>query len=92
MKIPPEFPELCVWFNPAILDAFPEVEDEFAFALSQVNVQQQQVIKEFVLDVLENVHDSEDLNRIWRAANSNCLFESDDDLRAFMSEIVRRIG
>ncbi len=92
MKIPPEFPELCVWFNPAILDAFPEVTDRFAFALGNITDQQQQVIKAFILDVLENVHDSEELNRIWRAADSNILFSNDDGIRDFLAEIVRRIG
>ncbi|WP_271893216.1 hypothetical protein [Candidatus Phyllobacterium onerii] len=91
MKIPPEFPEMCVWFNPSILAAFPEVKDEFAFALSQVTAQQRQVIKQFLSDVLENVHDSKELNVIWRAANSNCRFDSDEDLRVFLAEIVRRI-
>ncbi len=74
MKVPSEFPELCQWFNPFILEAFPEVEDEFAFALSHVGDQQKRVIKDFVLDVLKNVHDSKELDQIWRAANSNCRF------------------
>ena len=91
MKIPPEFPEMCVWFNPPILAAFPEVKDEFAFALSQVTAQQRQVIKQFLSDVLENVHDSDELNSIWRAAHSNIVFSHDDGIRAFLAEIVRRI-
>lgn len=89
---PPEFPEMCQWFNPFILEAFPEVEDRFAFALKHINAQQQQVVKAFILDVLENVHDSDELSRIRRAAKSNTLFSSDDGLRAFLQEIVRRIG
>jgi hypothetical protein len=92
VKIPPEFPELCQWFDPVMLWAFPEVKDGFALALKQINSQQQQVVKAFILDVLENVHDSDELNCIWRAARSNSLFESDEDLRAFLQEVVRRIG
>ncbi len=79
MKIPPEFPALCVNFNPVIFDDLSlEVTDRFAFALKHVNSQQQQVIKAFILDVLENVHHFEELNRIWRAADSNILFSNDD--------------
>jgi hypothetical protein len=92
VKIPAEFPELCQWFDPVMLGAFPEVKDRFAFALKHINAQQQQVVKAFILDVLENVHDSEELNRIWRAARSNTVFTSDDGLRAFLQEVVRRIG
>ncbi len=91
MKVPSEFPELCQWFNPFILEAYPEVEDRFSFALSHVNDQQKQVIKEFALDVLENVHDSDELNSIWRAAHANIVFSHDDGIRAFLAEIVRRI-
>ncbi|WP_271893224.1 hypothetical protein [Candidatus Phyllobacterium onerii] len=91
MKIPPEFPELCVWFDPQILAVSPEVEDEFDFALKHVTPQQQQMIKHFILDVLENVHDSKELNRIWQGANSNTRFDSDDGIRMYLEEIVRRI-
>ncbi len=91
MKIPPEFSELCQYFDPWIIDAFPEEKDVFIFALKQVNSQQQRVVKDFIVNVLENVHDSEELNRIWRAAKSNALFESDSDLRFFLEELVRRI-
>lgn len=91
MKIPPEFPELCIWFDPQILAAFPEVEDKFAFALEHVTPQQQQVIKHFILDVLKNVDDSRELNRIWQGANSNTRFDSDDGIRMYLEEIVRRI-
>ncbi|MGH6859927.1 MAG: hypothetical protein ACRECY_06705 [Phyllobacterium sp.] len=64
----------------------------FDFALSHLDHRHKQVIRHFIPHGLETVDVSQELNRIWHAANANRLFGSDADLRVFPGEIAQRIG
>ena len=71
LEIPPEWPEMCIWFDPRMHSEYIKWEDRFDFVVSQVDRRKRQVVRWFIVDVLENVHDPKELYRIWRAAGSN---------------------
>ena len=91
LEIPPEWPEMCIWFDPRMHSEYIKWEDRFDFVVSQVDRRKRQVVRWFIVDVLENVHDPKELYRIWRAAGSNIGFSHEDGIRMCLEEILKRI-
>lgn len=92
MNIPPEFPKMGVWFDNEFDEELREGQDVFTFALETLDDSEKQVVKAFLIDVLATVHDPKELQQVWRAAESRTFIPDDRQLRAFLQEIVNRIG
>ncbi|MBI4275956.1 MAG: hypothetical protein HY659_14775 [Rhizobiales bacterium] len=87
MIIPDEFERFASGFYQGSRQEFSTGEEWIASALDSLNVEQKNVLKQFLTELTAGNHDDAELQRIWNGTSADYYFSGDDGLRGFFAMI-----
>lgn len=95
MKVPDEFANFCIPFDPDIFeqdkDQYLPGEDVISFAVRQASDRQKRVVRDFIDKVLAASLSDRELANIWSEACYRVGFVNDGDYRRVFEKIRQRL-
>lgn len=93
MTIPEAFTHLVGWLDHEIRNLEAEAaKDPVGYALASVTQPERTIIDQFLTKTLASMQSPGQLTEMFRSSGARTGFDAESDLRAFLAEIVRRIG
>ena len=91
MIAPEAFWKMCVWFNPELEEDIPEGLDDIAYAISHIDHQEKQEVRDFLAEILTSNQSDEDLEKIWFRGGALVGFVDRRHYQLYLEEIWRRL-